>query len=114
MVCRQVCRNVRLLAKSQGYKMKDVERAAGLSVGYFNRCSKNRSSTSIDTVYALARLFDVPVDYLISDSCEKSIKAVLTKITLSDVVKLASEVLSKDEMRRVIREDLSNFMEDVE
>lgn len=66
--------NVKRLAKEKGLKMMDIEKAAGLAIGYFARCNQCQNSTCIDTVYTLAKLFNVSIDDLISDTHEKRMK----------------------------------------
>lgn len=66
--------NVKRLAKEKGLKMMDIEKAAGLAIGYFARCNQCLNSTCIDTVYTLAKLFNVSIDDLISDTHEKRMK----------------------------------------
>ena len=72
--------NVKRLAKAKGLKMQDVEKAARLAIGYFARCNQNQNSTSIDTVYTLAKLFNVSIDDLISDAYEREGKDRHSKV----------------------------------
>ena len=70
-ISQQLYLNVKRLAKEKGLIMMDIEKAAGLAIGYFARCNQNQNSTSIDTVYTLAKLFNVSIDNLIADTHEK-------------------------------------------
>ena len=101
-ISRQLYYNVKLLAKAKGLKMMEVEKAAGLAIGYFSRCNQCRNSTSIDTVYALAKLFNVSIDDLISDTYEKRMKIALVKSAIADAISLASEVFTKEEIIQII------------
>ena len=104
-ISRQLYYNVKLLAKAKGLKMMEVEKAAGLAIGYFSRCNQCRNSTSIDTVYALAKLFNVSIDDLISDTFEKRMKIAVAKTTIADAISIASEIFTKEEIIRIIMED---------
>ena len=102
----RLCRNVRILAKEQRIKMKDVESAAGLANGYFFRCEQNSNAMRIDTVCTLAELFGVTVDELLCEDLEKKLKEPLAKATLADAVEAVSEVFSKEEIMRIISEEM--------
>ena len=102
----RLCRNVRILAKEQRIKMKDIETALGLANGYFCRCEQNRNAMRIDTVCALAELFGVTVDELLSADLEKKLKVPLARATLADAIETVSEVFSKEEIVRIISEEM--------
>ena len=102
----RLCRNVRILAKEQRIKMKDIETALGLANGYFCRCEQNSNAMRIDTVCALAELFGVTVDELLSADLEKKLKVPLARATLADAIETVSEVFSKEEIVRIISEEM--------
>ena len=102
----RLCHNVRILAKKQRIKMKDIETALGLAKGYFCRCEQNSNAMRIDTAYALANLFGVTVDELLSADLEKRLKEPLAKATLADAVEAVSDVFSKEEIVRIISEEM--------
>ena len=102
----RLCHNVRILAKKQRIKMKDIETTLGLAKGYFCRCEQNSNAMKIDTAYTLAKLFGVTVDELLSDNLEKKLKEPLAKATLADAVDAVSDVFSKEEIVRIISEEM--------
>ena len=102
----RLCHNVRILAKKQRIKMKDIERNLGLAKGYFCRCEQNSNAMRIDTVCKLADLFGVTVDELLCEDLEKKLKEPLAKATLADAVEAVSDVFSKDEIVRIISEEM--------
>ena len=102
----RLCRNVRILAKKQRIKMKDIETTLGLAKGYFCRCEQNSNAMRIDTVCKLAELFGVTVDELLCEDLEKKLKEPLAKATLADAVEAVSDVFSKDEIVRIISEEM--------
>ena len=86
--------------------MKDIETTLGLAKGYFCRCEQNSNAMKIDTAYTLAKLFGVTVDELLSDNLEKKLKEPLAKATLADAVDAVSDVFSKEEIVRIISEEM--------
>ena len=102
----RLCHNVRILAKKQRIKMKDIETTLGHAKGYFCRCEQNSNAMKIDTAYTLAKLFGVTVDELLSDNLEKKLKEPLAKATLADAVDAVSDVFSKEEIVRIISEEM--------
>ena len=86
--------------------MMDIEKAAGLAIGYFARCNQCQNSTCIDTVYALAKLFDVSIDDLISDTHEKRMKTTQIKDALNKALSQAAGILTKEEIIKIIREGI--------
>jgi len=102
----RLCHNVRILAKERRIKMKDIETALGLANGYFCRCEQNSNAMRIDTVCALAELFGVTVDELLCENLEKKLKEPLAKATLADAVEAVSDVFSKEEIMRIISEEM--------
>ena len=77
------------------------------------RCSQCRNSTGIDVICALAELFNVPIEDLITDAYEKRLqatqaKAELTKAAaqLSEVISKAQESIGKEEILQIIGERL--------
>ena len=102
----RLCRNVRILAKEQRIKMKDIETTLGLANGYFCRCEQNSNAMRIDTACALAELFGVTVDELLSADLEKKLKVPLARTTLADAIETVSEVFSKEEIVRIISEEM--------
>lgn len=61
-VMETIYRNVKALAAINGLKLMDVEKDAGLSVGYLSRCK----SLDVNALVELARMLDVGVEELIS------------------------------------------------
>ena len=105
--------NVKMFCEIQGRKIKDIEKAIGVSEGYFVRCSQCHNSTGIDVICDLAELFNVPIEDLITDAYEKRLqttqaKAELTKAAtqLSEAISKAQESIGKEEILRIIREKL--------
>ena len=105
--------NVKMFCEIQGRKIKDVEKAIGVSKGYFVRCSQCRNSTGIDVICALAELFNVPIEDLITDAYEKRLqatqaKAELTKAAaqLSEAIAQAQDVINKEDILRIIKEKM--------
>ena len=86
--------------------MKDIERTLGLAKGYFCRCEQNSNAMRIDTVCKLADLFGVTVDELLCEDLEKKLKEPLAKATLADAIEAVSDVFSKDEIVRIISEEM--------
>ena len=86
--------------------MKDIEKAVGFATGYFSRCEKSGNVMRIDTVCTLAKLFGVTVDELLCEDLEKKLKEPLAKATLADAVEAVSDVFSKEEIVRIISEEM--------
>jgi len=63
----QLFHNIYVLTKRNNMKIGDVEKAAGVSTGYFSRVSKNqyKASLSIEALVKIANLFEVSVDALL-------------------------------------------------
>lgn len=103
---RQLRHNVKIFAKIKGCRLQDVEKAVGVSVGYFARCEQSSSFTGIDILCALSEFFSVPIEDLITDAYEKRIKAAKAKAALSDAISQAQETLSKEEIIRIVRGEI--------
>ena len=65
-------KNIRFLANQQGKKIGDLEKAAGVSVGYISRIDKDSSSAalSVEALYILARELGVNLDLLVGTDME--------------------------------------------
>ena len=103
---RQLHHNVKMFAKAKGCRLKDVEKAIGVSGGYFVRGVENSSSPKTDVLCALSAFFDVPIEDLITDAYEKRMKAAQAKAAFTNAVSQAQETFSKEEIVRIIQEEM--------
>lgn len=71
--------NIRYLAKENGIRMSDVERAVGVSTGYFSRLKAREKSIPIGYLLTVCFLFNVPLEYLCTVNIVKQAK--ITKLT---------------------------------
>ncbi len=64
---QSIANNVYYLASKNEMNLGDVERAVGLSVGYFSRVRNGKGRITADNAYALTQLFKVPFEDLYTD-----------------------------------------------
>ena len=100
-----ICRNVRLMAKAAGWKLGDLERAVGLSVGYFARCRQSASVPAVDTVYNAAKCLGVTIEDLLDENLPKRLKQPAAKAAFSEAVEDALEVFSREELAAMILDE---------
>ena len=99
----QLHRNVKMICRKQGRRLKDVEKAIGVSEGYFARNKIARGSTGIDIICALAELFNIPIEGLITDNYERGFQEMQAKAALTDAAAKLSEAI--DEARGILKRD---------
>ena len=65
---QQILKNIYAIAEKKDIMVRDVENAAGVSIGYFSKMMKQGSETklSIDTLMGLSELFDMPVESIVN------------------------------------------------
>lgn len=66
------CENLNLLIKERGVMQKDVCRATGITPTTLTCYTKGIRNPSLDTVYKLAKYFNVSIDDLVGINAEKS------------------------------------------
>lgn len=66
------CENLNLLIKERGVMQKDVSRATGITPTTLTCYTKGIRNPSLDTVYKLAKYFNVSIDELVGINAEKS------------------------------------------
>ena len=105
-ITQQFYRNVNALAKANHYPISELEQTIGVCNGYFSRGRKKNSIPSIEIVYTVSRLFDLPMEELLSKDCEKRIRKPLIKAALTDVISIAGEDFSKEDVIQILREEM--------
>lgn len=63
--------NIRCIAKYKKIKLQDMEKAIGVSAGYFSR--KTNRSMSAEKLYKVSKVLNVSMEDLIEDKCRKQI-----------------------------------------
>lgn len=62
-----VIANIKYTAKLKGIKYGDLERSAGMSVGYLSKCLGKGCKLTLDDVSAIAIILEVPEKVLLSE-----------------------------------------------
>lgn len=66
------CENLNLLVKERGIPQKAICDATGITQATFSRMVHGDRNPSLDTVYKIAKYFDVSIDELVGIKAEKS------------------------------------------
>ena len=66
------CENLNLLAREKGISQKEICEATDISQATFSRMMHGNRNPSLDTVYKIAKYFDVSIDELVGIKAEKS------------------------------------------
>ena len=101
----QLYRTVKQIAREQGRKMQDIEKALGLSVGYFSRAKAARHPMNIVTATALAKMLGVELEDLITDRYQRKIRENLVREAISDACLFAGDAISREALIQMIREE---------
>ena len=91
----KVYKNTKVLARLYGEKISDIEKEIGLSTGYLSRKAK---SLSIDSVYALAKHFDIPIGEFVETDYSEIFGKKLAAMDFCESVKEAQKTLSGSEI----------------
>jgi len=98
-------RNVKQIAREQGRRLQDIERALGVSVGYFSRAKEARHPMDIVSAAALGRLLGVELEDLITDRRQLKLRENLVRDAIADACLFAGNVISREEMIQMIRDE---------
>lgn len=66
------CENLNLLAREKGISQKEICEATDISQATFSKMMHGNRNPSLDTVYKIAKYFDVSIDELVGIKAEKS------------------------------------------
>ena len=66
------CENLNLLAMEKGISQKEICEATDISQATFSKMMHGNRNPSLDTVYKIAKYFDVSIDELVGIKAEKS------------------------------------------
>lgn len=67
------CENLLLLTREKGVTQKEVCKSTGISQATFSKMIDGSRNPSLDTVYKIAKYFDVSIDELVGINAEKSV-----------------------------------------
>lgn len=71
MVGELVCQNIKILRKSKGLTLQDVEDLTGLTKGYLSKIERSKKAPPYSTLDKLARALGVHVNVLTSEKMQK-------------------------------------------
>ena len=92
----QVALNVDVLLAENGYSMDELETRLGISKGYIARCRTGKKKLSIDTCIDISKIFNVPLNELVSNKIEK--RGIKNKINhYQSIIKALENELSEVE-----------------
>lgn len=71
MVGELVCQNIKLLRKTKGLTLQDIEDLTGLTKGYISKIERSKKAPPYSTLDKLARALGVDVNVLTSEKVQK-------------------------------------------
>ena len=77
-----IATNIVLMAKVKGIKIRELEQASGVSVGYFSRVKRGHKGMSIETVYRAAKKLECSMD----DICDRDLPKRLRKAEIEQAI----------------------------
>ena len=98
--------NVKFLARMHKLRLQDVEKAVGVSKGFFSRARSRHDSVSAKTLCALADYFGVTIDSLISDGLQQGLRRRRFRKELARVLDQADGLLSGKELTAIVLYEL--------
>lgn len=77
--------NVKYLVKKQGIKLGELQKAVGVSVGYFSRLEKSNSMPNLEVVMRTADILGVSMDELLYSDVRPPTALLELEILVEDV-----------------------------
>ena len=71
MVGEVICKNIKLLRKTKGLTLQDLEDVTGLTKGYLSKIERSKKAPPYSTLDKLARALGVQVNVLTSEKVQK-------------------------------------------
>lgn len=68
---------IKEIIKEKGLKQKDMAQELGLTPTGFNLIVNNKATPSIETLYGIAKILDVPVAILIDEEKPRTFSAII-------------------------------------
>jgi transcriptional regulator with XRE-family HTH domain len=94
--------NLKRLRKKQGWSQTQLAEQIGSHLSHVNRIETGKYNPSLDVVQKLASVFDVSIDYLVSDTEEDFKEVRIEDKSLLERVKLIDS-LDKEDKTALIR-----------
>jgi len=94
--------NLKRLRKKQGWSQTQLAKQIGSHLSHVNRIETGKYNPSLDVVQKLASVFDVSIDYLVSDTQEDFKEVRIEDKSLLQRVKLIDS-LDKEDKTALIR-----------
>jgi transcriptional regulator with XRE-family HTH domain len=94
--------NLKRLRKKQGWSQTQLAKQIGSHLSHVNRIETGKYNPSLDVVQKLASVFDVSIDYLVSDTQEDFKEVRIEDKSLLQKVKLIDS-LDKEDKTALIR-----------
>jgi len=94
--------NLKRLRKNQGWSQAQLAEQIGSHLSHINRIETGKYNPSLDVVQRLASVFDVSIDYLVSDTEEDFKEVRIEDKSLLERVKLIDS-LDKEDKTALIR-----------
>lgn len=88
--------NLKLLRKKKGWSQTQLAEQIGSHLSHINRIETGKYNPSLDVVQKLASVFDVSIDYLISDTDEEFKEVRIEDKELMEKVKLIDSLDAED------------------
>ena len=94
--------NLKRLRKKQGWSQTQLAKQIGSHLSHVNRIETGKYNPSLDVVQQLASVFDVSIDYLVSDTQEDFKEVRIEDKSLLQKIKLIDS-LDKEDKTALIR-----------
>jgi transcriptional regulator with XRE-family HTH domain len=94
--------NLKRLRKKRGWSQTQLAEQIGSHLSHINRIETGKYNPSLDVVQKLASVFDVTIDYLVSDTDEDFKEVRIEDKTLVERIKLIDS-LEEDDKTALIR-----------
>ena len=94
--------NLKRLRKKQGWSQTQLAKQIGSHLSHVNRIETGKYNPSLDVVQKLASVFDVSIDYLVSDTEEDFKEVRIEDKSLLQKIKLIDS-LDKEDKTALIR-----------
>ncbi len=88
--------NLKLLRKKKGWSQTQLAEQIGSHLSHINRIETGKYNPSLDVIQKLANVFDVSIDYLVSDTDEDFKEVRIEDKELMERVKLIDSLDAED------------------
>jgi transcriptional regulator with XRE-family HTH domain len=90
--------NLKRLRKKRGWSQTELAEQIGSHLSHINRIETGKYNPSLDVVQKLAAVFDVTIDYLVSDTDEDFKEVRIEDKNLMERIKLIDSLEEDDKM----------------